>query len=601
MPGPGAEGADPKPPSRQPGLARPRPAPRYSRGTLRRAHPIDTNPAPRRTVELLLGALDRYRTEFRRLTRAVVGHFQSGDWPALDAATEDRLLLYPRSVTALVVELGRLSLEHPLPWPVIQRRFQSAIDGLADPEIAATFYNSAVRRLHGTVGVDPTHEFLDLAPPSLPARDGLRTLEVPSPEALPAAIDAAFESLGWRQWHDRAGDSARVAARLRTAVPWLSGGARLDWLPAAFVRRQRAFLVGNLATDAGTTPIMVGMVQRPEGISANAVVTGTDGASIVFGFTRSYFHVEVEEPRSAVGYLASLMPAKRLDELYSMIGYHRHGKREFYQALRRTLADPAARFEPVEGVPGLVMLAFALRPLNVVFKVIRDRSLPPKQVSRKEVMAKYEFVFRHEHGGRLADTQEYTGLSMPRAAFAPEVVEELDREARDTVATVADRLVFKHVYTERRMTPLDVYLREVSPESARAAVVDLGWAIKDLAGLNLFPGDLLPKNFGVTRHGRIVFYDYDEICTLTDCHFRTMPVATRYEDEVAAEPWFSVGPTDVFPEEWERFIRFAGPLHEAFRAHHADLFTADYWNRVRSRVATGGLVDPPPYRPEDEL
>jgi isocitrate dehydrogenase kinase/phosphatase len=494
-----------------------------------------------------------------------------------------------------------LSLEHPLPWPVIQRRFQTAIEGVADHEIAATFYNSSVRRLHGTVGVDPRQEFLDLEPPSLPARDGLRTLEVTSAETLPGAIDTALASLGWRRWHDRVGDAARVATRLRTVVPWGSGGARLDWLPAAFVRRQRAFLVGSLTTDAGTTPVLVGMVQRPEGISANAVITGTDGASIVFGFTRSYFHVEVEAPRSAVGYLASLMPAKRLDELYSMIGYHRHGKREFYQALQRTLADPAARIEPIEGVPGLVMLAFALKPLNVVFKVIRDRSLPPKQISRKEVMAKYEFVFRHEHGGRLADTQEYTGLSMPRAAFAPEVLDDLDREARDAVAMVGDRLVFKHVYTERRMTPLDVYLREARPESARAAVIDLGRAIKDLAGLNLFPGDLLPKNFGVTRHGRIVFYDYDEICALTDCRFRTIPVATRYEDELSAEPWFSVGPADVFPEEWERFIRFAGPLHEVFLAHHADLFTAEYWNEVRSRVVSGGLVDPPPYRPEHEL
>lgn len=518
----------------------------------------------------------------------------------MEDATSVRLLLYPTAVNEVMVRLGRLSHIHTLSWPVIRRRYQAAIGGLPDQEIASTFYNSTIRRLHGTEGVDEANEFLDLSAPPLPTDDGVRTAEANNAD-LATLIDGALGSLGWHRWRNRTGDAERIARRLLTRVPGLASGARFDWLPMPFVRRQRAFLVGSLTTEVGRTPVVIGMARGSEGIVAAAVVTGADDASIVFGFTRSYFHVDVEAPRSVVGYLASLLPSKRRDELYSVIGYHRHGKREFYQALHHTLADPTVMFEPIEGAPGLVMLAFVLKPLNVIFKVIRDRCGPPKQITRKEVMAKYEFVFRHEHGGRLADTQEYTGLAVRKSAFAPALLEEIDREAREAIAITGDQVVFKHAYTERRMTPLDVHLREASPEAARTAVIDLGRAIKDLAGLNLFPGDLLPKNFGVTRHGRIVFYDYDEISTLTDCHFRPIPTASRYEDEIAAEPWFSVGPADVFPEEWERFIRFPEPLHAEFRRHHADLFTADYWTAVRDRVEAGGVIDPPPYGPADAL
>jgi isocitrate dehydrogenase kinase/phosphatase len=356
-----------------------------------------------------------------------------------------------------------------------------------------------------------------------------------------------------------------------------------------------------LDTALTSGPVVLSLAHGPAGLQPEALVTTVDDASIVFGFTRSYFQVDVERPSAAVSFLHSLLPTKRIDELYTVIGHHRHGKREFYQTLHRALADPDATFEPVEGVRGLVMICFALRPMNAVFKVIRDRAVPPKQTTPKEVKAKYQFVFLTEHGGRLADTQEFAGLSLPKRAFAGPVEEELRREARDTVRDEGDHLAFAHLYTERRMTPLDVYLRTASRDAARAAVVDFGQAIKDLAGLNIFPGDMLAKNFGVTRHGRVIFYDYDEICRLTDCTFRSLPTARSYEDEVAGEPWFSVRDSDVFPEELEPFVRFPDPLHEAFLERHADLFLPAYWNDARGRVEAGVITEPPPYRPEHLL
>jgi isocitrate dehydrogenase kinase/phosphatase len=302
-----------------------------------------------------------------------------------------------------------------------------------------------------------------------------------------------------------------------------------------------------------------------------------------------------------VAFLRSLLPGKRLDEIYTVLGYHKHGKREFYQELVRTLEESGARFEVAEGVRGMVMVVFALKPLNVVFKVIRDRAVPPKQVTRREVMEKYELVFRQEYGGRLADTQQFEDLSLPADAFDPEVRDELLLHAADTVRQVGDWLVFDHLYTERRMTPLDIHLRGAPAADARQAVIDFGMAIRELAGINVFPGDMLAKNFGVTRHGRVVFYDYDEIVPLDTVVFRTLPEPTTYEQEMAAEPWFPVREHDVFPEEFERFLRFQPPLHEYFMGRHGELFTAAYWQDVQERVARDGVSEQPPYTADPAL
>jgi isocitrate dehydrogenase kinase/phosphatase len=322
---------------------------------------------------------------------------------------------------------------------------------------------------------------------------------------------------------------------------------------------------------------------------------------MVFGFTRTYFQVDLDAPRRVVAFLRSLLPGKRIDELYTVLGYHKHGKREFYQALVRTLRQPGARFERAEGVRGMVMVVFALPPMNVVFKVIKDRADPPKTVTRREVIEKYRFVFGQEYGGRLADTQEFEDLSLPREAFPAEVREELLTQAAESVRESGDWLVFDHLYTERRMTPLDLYLRQAPPDHAERAVIDFGRAIKELAGINVFPGDMLAKNFGVTRHGRVVFYDYDEIGALDACTFRQIPTSTTVEEEMAAEPWFSVREGDVFPEEFERFVRLPGRLHEVFLAHHGDLFTPEYWNAARRRVVTEGISEPAPYPRERRL
>jgi isocitrate dehydrogenase kinase/phosphatase len=295
------------------------------------------------------------------------------------------------------------------------------------------------------------------------------------------------------------------------------------------------------------------------------------------------------------------MPLKPVAELYSALGHNKHGKTEFYRALRRHLARTDDRFEIAPGARGTVMVVFTLPSLDVVFKVIRDRFTYPKQTTRDQVRRRYRLVFEHDRAGRLVDAQEFEHLAFPRRRFHPSLLEELLGSASLNVTLEGEHVVLHHLYTERRVRPLNLHLRAADQASARRVVLDYGQAIRDLAATNIFPGDLLLKNFGVTRHGRVIFYDYDELCLLEECRIREFPEPRYPEEEIAAEPWFHVGEHDVFPEEFERFLELDGALRETFLRRHRCLFDPGYWRDVQARHRAGELVDVFPYGLEHRL
>jgi isocitrate dehydrogenase kinase/phosphatase len=227
--------------------------------------------------------------------------------------------------------------------------------------------------------------------------------------------------------------------------------------------------------------------------------------------------------------------------------------------------------------------------------VIKDRIGAPKRTTRRQVMDQYRRVFLRDRVGRLADAQLFQGLAFRRECFPEPLLSELLRDAPSAAHLENDRMILDHVYTERRVRPLDLYIRETDRAVAEAAILDYGQCIKDLAAANIFAGDLLLKNFGVSRHGRVIFYDYDELAPLTECRFREFPEARSPEDESAAEPWFSIGEHDVFPEEFAPFMVPNGPLRDAFIDAHGDLLDAEWWCQVQERVRNGELVDTFPY------
>ena len=569
----------------------------------------------------LLDGFETYQEDFLALTRRAPARFRDRDWRGVQEDATRRLLLYGRRLDALLPELERAlgrDWAEPELWRKAKRAYAFRAGGRPDAELALTFFNSASRRALDTVGVNPAAEFLgDELPrhPDPPADPDHRWYPLvggdgpgrDDPPTIPAeAMRRALEELPLAaDLEDPERDARLLAEELEGRLAGsdeLDGGPEvLELLRVLFYRNKGAYAVGRIHTTTGTHPLVLALLNGPDGARVDAVLTSADEASVVFGFSRSYFHVEAGRPRELVAFLRSLMPRKRVDELYNSLGYDRHGKTELYRALRRRLDRPGARFEEAEGEPGLVMSVFTLPGLDVVFKVIKDRFPPQKRVTPGDVKDRYRMVYTRDRVGRLADAQQFEHLLFDRDRFAPDVLDRLLEEAPETVSVEGDQVVVEHLYTVRRMTPLNLYLERADAADARAAILDYGQAIKDLAAADVFPGDLLLKNFGVSRHGRVIFYDYDELTRLTDCRFRRLPDARRPQDELSAEPWFYVGPDDLFPEEFFRFLGIPDRLEGPFLEHHADLFEPAFWREMQERLRAGEMADFYPYPRERRI
>jgi isocitrate dehydrogenase kinase/phosphatase len=504
-----------------------------------------------------------------------------------------------RAVDGSRARLGERVLDTEL-WGRIREEYRLLSADRRDAEIARTFFNSVTRRTFTTVGVRPDIEFLD---PEMDERgatpiEGLslhtfQTLDIP-----PALVEKVLRDVGFKTPFADLEREARLvaAAARRQLLPTApDGGERLEVIPEPFFRNKGAYLVGRWRVGKVIRPFVLALRHGEEGITVDALLTASNDVSGVFGFSRSYFHAEIGWPRGVVEFIGSIVPHKRRDELYTSIGYNRHGKTELYRTLSEHLKRPGARFETAEGSKGMVMIVFTLPSLNVVFKIIRDRISAPKRTTRRAVRERYRLVFLRDRVGRLVDAQEFEGLEFPVSRFSEEVLFELEGEAGRTVRETSSSVAIDHLYTERLMTPLDIYVRRADPDSARRIVLDYGQAIKDLAAANVFPGDFLLKNFGVTRHGRVIFYDYDELCLVTDCHFRRIPEAAHLDDELAAQSWFGVGEDDVFPEEFPRFLGLGPELLSIFRAAHGDVFEVEFWEDMQRRQHAGEIMDFFPY------
>jgi isocitrate dehydrogenase kinase/phosphatase len=556
---------------------------------------------PARAAEAIAAGYDTYQRDFQAITRRAPARFESRDWQGVQRDAAERIDLYRRVVDAVVTQVQALlgaQVRDKAVWAQMKAHASRLAAARADAELAETFFNSITRRIFATVGVDPRIEFVDtdFAGERLPAPPGAAPLVrayagYASTAELVAAILHDYRHAV--DYADFDGDVARVAAALDAERA--PGRPAVTMLRPVFYRNKAAYLIGRVQSGARAFPLVLPLLNPPEGVIVDAALLNEDEASIVFSFTRSYFHVDVARPHELVAFLKRLMPLKRVAELYIAVGYHKHGKTELYRDILAHLRTTAERFTIAPGEKGMVMLVFALPSYDMVFKVIRDRFAQPKKTTRQDVISRYQLVFRRDRAGRLVDAQEYEHLQFERARFTPELLADLLASAAGTVALKGDTVVISHLYVERKLAPLNLYLREAAPEEAREAVLDYGRAIKDLAASNIFPGDLLLKNFGVTRHGRVVFYDYDELCLLTDLNFRRLPAARADEDELSAESWFYVADNDVFPEEFRSFLGLPQRLTPVFVARHGDLFGVEFWRDMQARHRAGEVLDLYPY------
>ena len=380
---------------------------------------------------------------------------------------------------------------------------------------------------------------------------------------------------------------------------------KVEVLNALFFRNKGAYLVGLICGETGKPmPFALPLLHIEAGVFVDAFIWGEKNLSIIFSFTRSYFMVEVNEPSRLVRFLNTVMPYKISSELYNAIGFSKHGKTVFYRNLLIHLFNSKKQFIIAPGIKGMVMCVFTMSDYNVVFKLIKDKFDPPKKMTREQVKAKYELVKIHDRVGRMADTQMFENLSFDKNRFSDELLHELRTVVPSLIEEKDNRIIIKHLYAERKMIPLNIYLndlakeedKEIAQEKAHEVVGEYGNAIKQLAAANIFPGDMLLKNFGVTRHRRVVFYDYDEICLLTECNFRNIPEARNHYDEYASDAWYSVGPNDVFPEEFRRFLIGRNDIRKIFFELHNDIFEVKFWKEMQQKQRDGIIVDVYPYR-----
>ncbi|EKE87674.1 bifunctional isocitrate dehydrogenase kinase/phosphatase [Idiomarina xiamenensis] len=556
-------------------------------------------------VQLILRGFQRHYTLFQALTQEVAEHFSKGRWQGIQKVSMARISCYDERVAETTQLLRKRmptdDLDEAL-WRQVRLSYQQCLQFHPQAELAETFYNSVFCRLFERRYFNNDYIFVastlaDAIP--LPLESEFRSY-FPVVDGIANSLRKIIADSGLSNaFLDLTDDIKRLREAFmgRTLEADLAAHElRIDVLKAPFYRNKAAYIVGRIVTANRVYPVIVPILRRQDGqLFLDALITDAAQMAIIFGFARSYFFVDTRAPSALVRFLKQLMPNKTLAELYAAIGFHKQGKTEFYRQFLQHLQSTDELVVNAPGTKGLVMSVFTLPSFPYVFKVINDRFGHSKQIDRDTVIKRYRMVKQHDRVGRMADTLEFTDVAIPKQRFAPELLAELQQHAAMSLCYEDDLVVIRQLFVERRMIPLNVYLSYASQEDICAVMNDYGQALKDMLAANIFPGDMLLKNFGVTRQRRVVFYDYDEVRYLTDMQFRDIPEAQDDHQRYADEPWYTVGPDDVFPQQLATFALTDSNLRELFRANHAELLSAAYWQQQQQDIRAGQVADVFPY------
>ncbi len=561
-------------------------------------------------AQAMLDGFNRHYRLFRAASAAAKQRFERADWHGQQRAQRERIEFYDKRVDEAVERLQRDFGAGSLPmdvWQQIKLHYIGLLTNHHQPELAETFFNSVTTKiLHRSyfhndfIFVRPavSTEYIENdEPAALPTYRAYYPTQATLHETFVRIVtnfqlELEFEDLG------RDIDHVLAAVISQLGEFRMRANFQVQVLSSLFYRNKGAYLVGKIINGFTEIPFSLPILHTGRGqLAVDTALFGEDELLMLFSFARAYFMVDMEVPSACVQFLRSMMPKKPRSELYNAIGLQKQGKNIFYRDFLYHLRHSSDRFRIAPGIKGMVMLVFDLPSFPYVFKIIKDFYPAPKETTREHVKSRYLLVKQHDRVGRMADTLEYSNVAFPRARFEDELVAELKHHCGSLIEEDGDTLVIRHAYIERRMIPLNIFLHEATPRQIEHAVVEYGNAIKDLVRANIFPGDMLWKNFGVTRHGKVVFYDYDEIEYLTDCNFRKVPTPRNEEEEMSGEVWYTVAPRDVFPETFAPFLLGNPAVREVFMKHHADLLDAAFWQSHKDRILAGHVHDVFPYDP----
>jgi isocitrate dehydrogenase kinase/phosphatase len=560
-------------------------------------------------AKTILNGFERHIYLFSEITQSAKQRFELCQWQSVQDAARARTDFYDKRVEETLETIKKdffISELDELLWQSVKVSYVALLKEHNQPELAESFYNSIFCHLFERKYYHNAFIFVKSNVEQIKniSSHVIYTRYSPSELGLEQTIAAIMSKANFNlPFVDLERDIKSLIKSFRQnahKTRYKLSELKFDILDFVFYRNKGAYIIGRVISPAGETPFIVPILNNEKegdeaGIYIDALLTEGTKMAVVFGFARAYFFVDCQHPFALVQFLKRLIPHKTLADLYSAIGFHKQGKTQFYRDFLNHLDASDDKFELAAGIKGMVMSVFTLPSYPYVFKIIKDEFAPSKNMTKQDVKGKYRLVKLHDRVGRMADTMEYSEVAFPKDRFSEALLNELLSVAQSIIRFEGELIIIKHLYIERRMTPLNLYLAKASDSDIEEAMYGYGRAIKQLIAADIFPGDMLLKNFGVTRHGRVIFYDYDEITYMDEVNFRVKPEAITEEQIYAAEPWYSVAPGDMFPEEIATFALANGKYRNAFLLHHADLLEASFWQQCQRNVAAGNFEDVFPY------
>ena len=567
--------------------------------------PLIHNSTARRMAKTILNGFRSYFADYLNSTLTAKARYEKADWHGVREANVERLELYKTKVAQTVQYLGVVTnkdIASLTLWQEAKKAYTQLVFNFPNFEIAETFFNSVFSDIHDHDKISDDIIYV------------LSSQLIEAPEAE-YSVFVRYQGTDFRTTFERILKEAEFSLPMedldtdldcimdvfqQDVAPHIKGAAedvRFDLLESTFYRSKAAYMVGRVRDGDQTFPMALVILNNEQGaLYVDTALFDADELSVIFSFTRNHFMVDAPLPYQYAHFLKSLMPNKLDYEIYNSLGFPKHAKTEFYRQLVGHLDQSDDEFIVAPGIKGMVMTVFTLPSYNIVFKIIKDKFSPPKEVTHDIVREKYRLVSRYDRIGRMADTQEFDNLIFPLSRFSDELIEELQTAAPSQIEIRDQDILIKHLYTERYMTPLNIYLETADDDQIRSAMEEYGNCIKQLAAANIFPGDMPLKNFGVTRHGRVVFYDYDEIATLTECNFRRIPQPRTEQEEMQSGTWYTVAPEDIFPEEFRLFFSGNVKARKMFEKIHSELYELEFWTDLQDKIRNGYVVDVFPYR-----